>query len=137
MRRISSLILALAAVLAVGSPVAATQRPMVLDFQKQWVAPDHYAGTLAGGGTIEMRLFDKRVIGRTQHFSARVDVVAGARSFTALVSGQITFSTGRVALHGTVLDGWLAGAQVREESTLVDPATGAFNGTIQIMPASS
>ncbi len=123
--------------LLVVAPTAAAQRPIVIEFEKQWAAPDYYVGTVEGGGTIEMWLFDKSVIGNTQHFSATVDVSSAGGSFRAVVSGQINFSTGRVVLNGTVTSGWLAGAQVREESQLVDPTTGSFTGTVHINPASS
>lgn len=137
MNRLMSIVVALVTILLVGTPVAAAQRPIVLGFEKQWAAPDYYVGTVEGGGTIEMWLFDKSVIGNTQHFGATVEVASPGGSFTAAVSGQINFSTARVVLNGTVTSGWLAGAQVREESQLVDPDTGRFIGTIQIMPASS
>ncbi len=137
MNRVMSIVVSLMTILLVGTPVAAAQGPVVLEFEKQWAAPDYYLGTVEGGGTIEMTLFDKSVIGNTQHFSATVEVNSASRSFTALVSGQINFSTGRVVLNGSVTSGWLAGARVQEESQLVDPDTGRFIGTIQIMPASS
>lgn len=137
MNRVMSIVVSLMTILLVGTPVAAAQRPVVLEFEKQWAALDYYVGTVEGGGTIEMTLFDKSVIGNTQHFSATVEVNSASRSFTALVSGQINFSTGRVVLNGSVTSGWLAGARVQEESQLVDPDTGRFIGTIQIMPASS
>lgn len=137
MNRVMSIVAALVTVLLVGTPVAAAQRPIVLEFEKQWAAADYYLGTVEGGGTIEMRLFDKSVIGNTQHFSATVEVDSPSRSFTALVRGQINFSTGRVVLNGSVTSGWLAGAQVQEQSQLVDPVAGRFIGSIQIMPASS
>src|SRR3990170_2963513 len=137
MNRVMSIVVSLMTILLVGTPVAAAQRPVVLEFEKQWAAPDYYLGTVEGGGTIEMTLFDKSVIGNTQHFSATVEVNSASRSFTALVSGQINFSTGRVVLNGSVTSGWLARARVPEESPLVDPDTGRFIGTIQIMPASS
>ena len=137
MNRVMSIVMALVTILLVGTPVVAAQRPVVLEFEKQWAAPDYYVGTMEGGGTIEMRLFDKSVRGNTQHFSATVDVGSPSGSFTAVVSGQINFSTGRVVLNGSVTSGWLAGAQVQEQSQLVDPDAGRFIGTIQIMPASS
>ncbi len=138
MNRAISIGVALMAIIAIAAPVAASQRPLVLEFEKQWAAPDYYVGTVDGGGTIEMWLSDKSVIGNTQHFSATVEVSGStAGSFTAVVSGQINFSTGRVVLHGSVTSGSLEGAQVQEQSQLVDPNIGAFIGTIRIMPASS
>lgn len=137
MKGVMSIAMAVMTILLVGTPVAAAQRPIVLEFEKQWAAPDYYVGTVEGGGTIEMWLFDKSVIGNTQHFSATVEVASVSGSFTAVVRGQINFSTGRVVLNGSVTSGWLSGAQVHVQSQLVDPDTGRFIGTIQIVPASS
>lgn len=141
MNRFLSMGVAILAILAMTAPVAAAQRPILLEFVKQG-GDGVYAGTITGGGTIEMELFDSRELGNTQHFSATVvveDLSAG--SFTAVVSGQINFSTLRVALNGTVTSGSLegvslVGARVHEESRLVDPGNGIFEGTLQIMPAS-
>lgn len=137
MRGAMSIAIACMTIHLAGTPVAAAQQPIVLEFEKQWAAPDYYVGTVEGGGTIEMWLFDKSVVGNTQHFSATVDVASASGSFTAVVRGQINFSTGSVVLTGRVTSGWLSGAQVQEQSQLVDPDTGRFIGTIQIMPASS
>jgi hypothetical protein len=126
----------LAMVATIAGPVSAAQRPIVLEFEKAWAAPDYYVGTVGGGGSIQMWLSNKAVIGNTQHFDAAVEVDAPSGDFTAFVSGQINFSTGRVALNGIVTSGWKAGARVHEESQLIDPAIGSFTGTIQIMPAS-
>jgi hypothetical protein len=127
----------LALVLTIAGPAIAAERPIVLGFEKAWAAPDYYVGTVDGAGTIQMWLSNKTVIGNTQHFEATVEVDSPSGAFTAFVSGQINFSTGRVVLNGTVTSGWLAGAQVQEESQLTDPATGSFTGTIRIMPASA
>lgn len=136
MNRFLSMGVAILAILAMTAPVAAAQRPILLEFVKQG-SDGVYAGTITGGGTIEMELFDSHIEGRTQHFSATVTVVGSAAgSLTAVVSGQINFSTLSVALNGTVTSGSLEGARVHEESQLVDPRNGIFEGTLQIMPAS-
>lgn len=138
MRRfVTSMVAAFAIVVTAAAPVAAAQRPIVLGFEKAWAADNYYVGTVDGGGTITMWLSNKSVIGKTQHFDATVAVDTPDIAFTAFVSGQITFSTGRVVLNGSVTSGWLTGARVQEASQLIDPATGRFTGTIQIMPASS
>lgn len=136
-RLITSMAAGIALVAVIGGPATAAERPIVLEFEKAWAAENYYVGTVSGGGTIEMWLSNKAVIGNTQHFDATVAVSTAHGSFTAFVSGQINFSTGRVVLNGTVTGGWLAGARVQEASQLVDPATGRFTGTIKIMPASS
>lgn len=136
MSRFMSMGVALLAVLAMTAPVAAAQRPIVLEFAKHG-GDGQYAGTIAGGGRIEMTLFDSRVRGNTQHFSATVEVAnSSAGTFTAVVTGQINFSTLRVALNGTVTSGDFVGARVHEESQLTDANTGTFEGTLRIMPAS-
>lgn len=137
MNRAISVGVALMALVALTAPVMAAQRPLVLEFEKQWAGPGYYRGTIDGGGEIQMWLSDSEVLGNTQHFTADVAVIgSSAGSFTAVVSGQINFSTGRVVLNGIVTSGALDGAQVQEESQLVDPNIGSFVGTIQIMPAS-
>jgi hypothetical protein len=40
-------------------------------------------------------------------------------------------------MDGTVVDGWLVGAQVHEQGQLIDPATGRFQGRILIFPATA
>jgi len=138
MRRLmTSMVATLAMVAALAAPATAAQRPVILTFEKAWAATDYYVGTVGSGGTIEMWLSNKSVIGNTQHFDATVEIDAPSGDFTAFVSGQINFSTGRVVLNGAITTGWLAGARVQETSQLTDPATGSFSGTIQIMPASS
>lgn len=127
----------LALATAIAAPVTAAERPIVLEFEKAWAADNYYVGTVSGGGTIEMWLSNKSVIGNTQHFDATVVVDNGGGSFTAFVSGQINFSTGRVVLTGTVTSGWLVGARVQEQSQLIDPTSGSFTGTIRLLPASS
>jgi hypothetical protein len=40
-------------------------------------------------------------------------------------------------MNGTVVDGFLQGAQVHEEGQLVNAATLRFEGTIRVMPATA
>jgi len=64
-------------------------------------------------------------------------VSAGENSFTARMSGILDTETGKVVMNGTIIDGWLKGAQVHEEGQLVDLDSSGFAGTIRIMPASA
>ena len=138
MNRVFSIGVALLTILALTAPVAAAERPIVLEFEKANAGDGYYAGTVEGGGSLQMWLFESRVVGNTQHFSATVQVdESTAGSFTAVVRGQINFSTGRAVLNGTVTDGDLEGAQVQERSQLIGLSPLTFVGTIQIMPASS
>lgn len=137
MRKFTAVLMgAMVLALAFAGPASANERPIVLGFEKAWAAPDYYVGTIDGGGTIEMWLSNKSVIGNTQQFDANVEVDAPSGEFTAFVSGQINFNTGRVVLNGTVTSGSLAGARVQEVSRLLDPTVGTFEGTIRIMPRS-
>lgn len=137
MNRLLGLIVTVVAVVGITVPVAATQAPIILEFEK---APggQGYFGLVDGGpGTIEMRIDDGGMRGNTQHFSATLWLTnTSAGTLTAEVSGQINLVTGRAVLSGAVTDGVYAGARVHEESQLVNPATFAFVGTVQIMPAS-
>jgi hypothetical protein len=138
------LITALAAWLAVAvGPATASNAATVISFEKHWVGgpPSHYLGTTSDGGTIEMWVYDPSFSGNVQKFTAELRVSTGGRSLTAMLDGQFNFSTGKVVLNGVVVDGWLAGAQVHEESQYVgdDPSTGGpvFAGTVQLMPGSA
>lgn len=137
MNRAISLGVAILTILALSAPVAASQRPIALEFEKAQAGAG-YDGTVDGGGRLQMWLFDSRVKGNTQHFSATVQVDGStAGSFTAVVSGQINLSTGRAVLNGTVTNGDLEGARVQETSQLIGLSPLTFVGTIRIMPASS
>ena len=62
--------------------------------------------------------------------------VAGASSAPV----RLTFdkvATGPGVWHGTVVSGYLRGAQVHEEGQLVNPATIEFAGSIRLMPATA
>jgi hypothetical protein len=116
---------------------AASNAVIVIPFEKHWVGPGHYVGTACDGGTIDMQLSNSSVTGNVQHFTATVQLALSGRSLTAVLDGRFNFSTGKTVLNGTVVNGWLAGAQVHEEGQLValDPLT--FVGTVQLMPGSA
>ena len=138
------LLVALAAWLAVAvGPATASNGATVIAFEKHWVGgpPSHYVGTTGDGGTIEMWVYDPSFVGNVQRFTAELRLSIGGRSLTAMLDGQFNFSTGTVVLNGVVVDGWLVGAQVHEQSQYAgdDPNTGGpiFAGTVQLMPASA
>lgn len=138
MNRFMSIVVAIVAIVAISAPVAAAdQRRIVLEFTKAAAPDGTYVGNIDGGGTIKMTLLGGVQLGATQHFSALVEIEnSAAGSFTAVVRGVMNFGRGSVALNGTVTSGPLAGAQVHEESQLTDASTGAFEGSISLMPAS-
>lgn len=131
--------LALAAVAAssITGSALASNAATVVAFEKQWVGPGHYVGTAGDDGTIEMFIYDSTFTGEVQHFTATVLLSFPDRSLTATLDGRFNFNTGRVVLNGRVVEGWLSGARVHEESQLVgfDPLT--FVGTVQLMPGSA
>jgi hypothetical protein len=116
---------------------SASNAPVVIPFEKHWVAPGHYVGTACDGASLDVQMSNSYETGNAQHFTATF-VLAGlpsGRGFTAVLQGIFNNSTGRTVLNGTVTDGWLAGAQIHEEGQFVGvTATGGpiFNGTLQI-----
>jgi hypothetical protein len=55
-----------------------------------------------------------------------------ARSFIARLDGTLDTETGEVALSGSVVDGYRAGARVEEQARLVDGERSEFHGTIVV-----
>ena len=136
------LLAALTASLAVAArPATASNAPTVIAFEKRWIEPGHYLGTTSDGGAIEMWVYGVSFPGNVQKFTATLQLSLGGRSLTAVLEGQFNFSTGKVVLNGVVVEGWLAGAQVHEESRYTgdDPETGGptFAGTVKLMPGSA
>lgn len=132
-------VLALAAVGAssITGSALASNAATVIPFEKQWVGPGHYVGTAGDDGTIEMFIDDSSFTGDVQHFTATVLLSFPDRSLTAILKGRFNFDTGRAVLNGSVVEGWLEGAQVHEESQLVDFNPLTFVGTVQLMPGSA
>lgn len=118
-------------------PASASNRAIVVSFEKHAVAPGQYVGTTDRNGTIEMSVYDSRVEGNVQHFKATLELSRGGRHLEASLDGRFNFSTERVVLNGTVTDGWLEGAQVHEESRLTGTDPVSFAGTIRLMPGSA
>ena len=75
--------------------------------------------------------------------------VTGAHWFVAHIEGTLNNQTQRAVLNGTVIRGWLVGAQVQVTFDVIVPATGTscvpqapvnrtcFQGTIRILPGSA
>lgn len=137
----SALLLLVAVVGAVAvwtAPVAASNAPIEITFEKRWAAPGYYVGTTGGGGSIEMWVSNSSVTGNTQHFDVTIRAtLAGGQAFTAALDGTFNFSTAKTLLNGTVTEGWLAGARAHEQGQLVDPGTLTFTGTLRLMPGSA
>ena len=132
------------AVVAAGSipgSASASNAVIVIPFEKHFVGTveecNRYVGS-ADGGTIEMLICDSWFTGDVQHFTATVLLDLGEdRSLTAILDGRFDFNTLKVVLNGSVVDGWLEGARVHEESQLVGFAPLTFEGIVKLMPGSA
>jgi hypothetical protein len=142
--RATALLVVLAAVVAsltIGaSTVAASNAPLQIDFVKHLVDPATltFQGTVSGAvsGTLSSHVVSlNRIDGPIDNITFEWDISAGDQSFTALTSGTWNTDTGQVTLNGTVISGYLDGAQVHEQGHLIDPNTLTFAGVIQLMPA--
>jgi hypothetical protein len=146
-RPVSALVvLLLAGLLSLGLAHAApagAAAPLALTFEKAAVAPGMWEGTVSGdvNGDLTTVLTGctgpNPCSGRIWHVEFDWIISAGAESFTARLSGILDTQTGQVVMDGTVVDGFLQGAQVHEEGQLVDAATLRFEGSIRVMPSSA
>lgn len=137
---ISIFLLAVVFGVAIRPAQAADAAPVYLTFAKS--DPDGnyvWNGTVGGdiNGELETVLLDFSASSKILNVEFDWIVSAGAYSFTARLSGVLDTETGKVVMNGTIIDGWMKGAQVHEEGQLVDLDTSGFAGTIRIMPASA
>jgi hypothetical protein len=144
MRRVFALFLTLAAAVSQTESLnAAAATPVRLNFTKSLVSTVPimtWKGSVTGDvvGDLETRLLSLRVSGPIWHveFDWIVSSAAGT-SFTARLNGTLNTKTGKVVMNGTVIDGYLEGAQVHEEGLLIDAIASKFEGTIRIAPQSA
>lgn len=133
----------LVASLAIGASTAsASSAPLQVDFVKHLVDPATltFKGTVSGAvtGTLTSHLVSlNRVDGPIYNIVFEWDISAGDHSFTALTSGTWNTYIGQVTLNGTVVSGYLEGAQVHEQGHLIDRNTLTFAGVIQLMPTTA
>lgn len=144
MRQVLALFLTLAtAVSQTESLNAAAASPVRLNFIKSVVSTlpiMTWKGSVNGdvAGDLETRLLSLRVSGGIWHVEFDWIVSgASATSFTARLSGILNTKTGKVVMDGTVIEGYLEGAQVHEEGVLTDATSSTFAGTIRIAPQST
>jgi quercetin dioxygenase-like cupin family protein len=110
---------------------------VVLEFEKRAVSRNSYVGTLAGGGTLDVLVLDRRNTPTAQHFRALFRVDRGERWFAAILKGTYEFATDETHLRGEVAYGnWLQGATVGEEGRLVGADPPRFTGTLTLRPES-
>ena len=143
MKTLVRLVLLACTVAAAAVPAAnASNAPVLVTFDKHVVDPVAFvfAGTTGGdiSGSLTSNLVSLNAsTGPNLHITFDWHVTAGARSFTARTDGIWNTKTGSVVMNGTVIDGYLLGAQVHEEGQLVDPAHLEFVGSIRVMPATA
>ena len=104
-------------------------------------------GTFAGA-VLSWDPFDN---GTIVQLEARYEVTGAdpAHSFVAHIEGKQNNPTQKAVLNGTVIEGWLVGAQVQVTFDVIQPPAGAscvpaapadrtcFQGTIRILPGSA
>src|SRR5262245_65638783 len=113
----------LVAALATAALAAAGPRsnaPVGVTFDKHVVDPTNFVFKGTTGGDVPGSLTSKLVgtpekTGSNMHVTFDWIVTAGPKSFTARTKGTWNTKTGRVVMNGTVVDGYLLGAQVHEE----------------------
>ncbi len=117
----------------------APHKPVRLEFEKCEVAVGAWEGAVIGDieGDLRTELTSLREAGPIWHVTFDWIITAGEQSFVADLSGTLNTLTGRVVMNGTIVEGYLAGAQVHEQGQLVDAENSCFAGTIRIMPATA
>ena len=149
-RRWVSVLVALmvAGLLSVGHSFAApagagATAPLRLTFEKESVAVGVWEGSVSGDvdGDLTTVLTSctgpNPCSGPIWHVEFDWIIQAGAESFTAHLSGVLNTVTGAAIMNGTVVDGFLKGAQVHEAGHLVNAATLRFEGSIRVMPGTA
>ena len=131
-----------------GDPVEVTFTKWITAFPAlAGVAGGDVPGTFAGA-VLSLDPFDN---GTIVQLEARYEVAGAnpAHSFVAHIEGKQNNQTQQAVLNGTVMAGWLAGAQVHVTYNIIVPATGTscvpsapvnsrcFQGTIRILPGSA
>jgi hypothetical protein len=133
-----ALLAALAMLLMAGSMAGAASKPVQLSFEKCPSGAGTWAGAVAGDvtGTLMTVLNSADATDGILHVNFDWIVGAATQSFTANLDGILSTKTGSVVMNGTVVEGWLEGAQVHEEGQLApDLGAGCFRGSIRLMPA--
>jgi hypothetical protein len=129
--------------------------PVEVTFTKWFTAFPAMAGVTGGdvpgtfaGAVLGLDPFDN---GTILQLDARYEVTASnpAHSFVALIEGKQNNQTQKAVLNGTVISGWLAGAQVHVTFDVIVPTAGTrcvpqapvnsacFQGTIRMLPGSA
>jgi len=148
MRKLTIGLLAGAALAVAGAPAAsASNAPLHVNFVKHLVDPQTFTFAGSVNGDVDGNLVSRLVSlsgagpngtdGPIYKITFDWIVSAGGKSFTARTSGMWNTGTGQVVMNGSVVSGYLDGAQVHEEGRLVDPSTLTFAGFLRLMPATA
>jgi hypothetical protein len=144
MRKLIVILLGVATLgVAAAAPSAtASNAPLQVNFIKHVVDPQNlvFQGTVSGavtGSLVSEVVSLNGVDGPIYNITFDWIVSAGDDSFAARTSGTWNTLSGQVTMNGTVISGYLEGAQVHEQGHLVDPSTLTFAGFLQLMPATA
>jgi hypothetical protein len=101
-----------------------------------------FTGTVSGAasGTVKSTLLDARpvddgviVLVTFKWEIVDTDLADGDQSFTAVATGTLNNSNGKVVMNGEVVEGYLSGAKFIEQGKLVDPDTSQFQGSMALV----
>ena len=116
----------------------------------KWIDPSFptFAGVAGGDvpGTFAATVLSRTAFdnGNIIKLEARYEVIGddSGHSFVALIEGTQITQTQRAVLNGTVIEGWLTGAQVHVTFDVIRPCPqfdkpACFSGVIRVMPGSA
>ncbi|MCI0541900.1 MAG: hypothetical protein L0Z50_42430 [Verrucomicrobiales bacterium] len=115
-------------------------RPVTLAFAKSPVTAEHWEGTVdtdgdgSPDGDLDYDQLSLRTAGSTVHIQGEYKVETDCYRFTAVANLKINLSTGSIRGSGVITDGWLDGAQIHLEASLVP---GGSAGVLRLMPGSA
>jgi hypothetical protein len=150
MKRMVVLLIAALALVVLVLPVGASNPGQeIVYFDKAYnVTESEAAGTAVFTGTVDGAVsgtLKSTLLEATENGKGTITLVTfewaiadgnlsdGDQSFTAVASGTLNSSTGKVVMNGEVVSGYLAGAKFIEEGQLVDPATFRFQGSMKLV----
>lgn len=116
----------------------------------KWVEPSFptFAGVAGGDvpGTFAATVLSRTAFdnGNIVQLEARYEVIGddAGHSFVALIEGTQNNQTQKAVLNGTIVEGWLVGAQVHVSFDVIRPCpefgkSVCFTGVVRVMPGSA
>jgi hypothetical protein len=117
-------------------------RPVSLAFEKSPITAEHWEGSVDtdfDGVADGILVYDQvpgsqRIRGQTVHFEGDYSIETAFYAFTARLALNLNANTGMVRGSGIVTEGWLDGAVVQLEASLV---SGGATGVVRLQPGSA